>query len=68
MTLELSYCPPYDWPAMLGFLAPRAIPGIERIADDCYMRTIELDGAFGTIRLRRAGAGRAWSPPSASRR
>ena len=49
MTLELSYRPPYDWPAMLGFLAPRAIPGIERIADDCYMRTIELDGAFGTI-------------------
>src|SRR5512132_3717074 len=45
MTLELSYRPPYDWPAMLGFLAPRAIPGIERIADDCYMRTIELDGA-----------------------
>jgi AraC family transcriptional regulator, regulatory protein of adaptative response / DNA-3-methyladenine glycosylase II len=34
---------------MLGFLAPRAIPGVERIADDCYMRAIELDGAFGTI-------------------
>ena len=49
MTLDLSYRPPYDWPAMLGFLAARAIPGIERIADDCYTRTIELDGAFGTI-------------------
>ena len=49
MTLELPYRPPYDWAAMLGFLAPRAIPGVERIADDCYTRTIELDGAFGTI-------------------
>jgi AraC family transcriptional regulator of adaptative response / DNA-3-methyladenine glycosylase II len=49
MTLELPYRPPYDWAAMLGFLAPRAIPGVERIADDCYARTIELDGAFGTI-------------------
>ncbi len=49
MTLDLSYRPPYDWAAMLGFLAARAIPGVERIADDCYTRTIELDGAFGTI-------------------
>jgi AraC family transcriptional regulator of adaptative response / DNA-3-methyladenine glycosylase II len=49
LTLDLPYRPPYDWAAMLGFLAPRAIPGIERIADDCYTRTIELDGAFGTI-------------------
>ena len=49
LTLELPYRPPYDWAAMLGFLAARAIPGVERVADDCYTRTIELDGAFGTI-------------------
>jgi AraC family transcriptional regulator of adaptative response / DNA-3-methyladenine glycosylase II len=35
MTFNLPYRPPYDWLAMLGFLAARAIPGVERIADDC---------------------------------
>ena len=49
LKLNLPYRPPYDWAAMLGFLEARAIPGVERIADDRYTRTIELDGAFGTI-------------------
>jgi len=49
LTLNLPYRPPYDWGAMLGFLANRAIPGVEHIAEDCYTRTIELDGAFGAI-------------------
>jgi AraC family transcriptional regulator, regulatory protein of adaptative response / DNA-3-methyladenine glycosylase II len=49
LTLELPYRAPYNWAAMLGFLAPRAIPGVECVADDCYTRTIELNGSFGTI-------------------
>src|SRR5512132_3095177 len=49
LTLDLPYRPPYDWVAMLGFLAPRAIPGVERIANGRYTRTIELDGVLGTI-------------------
>ncbi len=49
LTPELPYRPPYNWAAMLGFLAPRAIPGVEFVADDCYTRTIELNGSFGTI-------------------
>jgi AraC family transcriptional regulator of adaptative response / DNA-3-methyladenine glycosylase II len=52
LQIELPYRPPYDWAAMLGFLAGRAIPGVERVADGSYARTIALDGACGTISVR----------------
>jgi len=51
ITLSLRYRPPYDWPALLGFLATRAIPGVEVVADDTYRRVIEIDGALGTIEV-----------------
>lgn len=41
--------PPYDWDAMMGFLAARATPGVERVSADRYERTISLDGEIGTI-------------------
>ncbi|MGH7056593.1 MAG: AlkA N-terminal domain-containing protein [Acetobacteraceae bacterium] len=47
--LTLAYKPPYDWPAMIGFLRARAIPGVERVTADGYARSIALDGASGTI-------------------
>jgi AraC family transcriptional regulator of adaptative response / DNA-3-methyladenine glycosylase II len=47
--IELSYRPPYDWAAMLAFLAMRAIPGVERVESDRYARTIDLDGGVGTL-------------------
>lgn len=50
ITLTLPFRPPYDWEAMLAFLAMRAIPGVE-MADDRYRRVIELDGVFGTIEV-----------------
>ncbi|CUJ59503.1 AlkA N-terminal domain-containing protein [Achromobacter sp. 2789STDY5608621] len=56
--LLLRYRPPYDWPAMLAFLRARAIPGIERVSDDSYTRTIGLDGAQGTVRVE-PGTGNA---------
>ena len=35
--LMLDYQPPYDWPAFLRFVRPRAIPGLERVeADSCH--------------------------------
>ena len=54
ITLRLSYAPPYDWRAMIDFLAARAIPGVEAVEPDRYMRTIELDGARGTIEVTQA--------------
>jgi AraC family transcriptional regulator of adaptative response / DNA-3-methyladenine glycosylase II len=53
-SLLLRYKPPYDWPAMLGFLAQRAIAGIEQVADGTYARTLALDGVQGTVRVRPA--------------
>ncbi len=49
--LTLSYAPPYDWQAMIGFLAARAIPGVEVVEPDRYRRTVELDGCHGTIEV-----------------
>ncbi len=43
--LTLAYQPPYDWDAMIGFLAARAIPGVERVTYAIYRRTF----ASGTI-------------------
>lgn len=49
VTLRLRYRPPYDWPAMLDFLAARAIDGVERVEGGVYRRTVALDGALGSI-------------------
>jgi len=52
IVLSLRYRPPYDWDGMLGFLALRAIPGVEAVRDGVYHRAIALDGAAGTIAVR----------------
>ncbi|HEX7388942.1 MAG TPA: Ada metal-binding domain-containing protein, partial [Acidiphilium sp.] len=57
--LTLPYKPPYDWPAIIGFLAARAIPGVESVRPDRYARTITLDGASGTIAISPAQRGDA---------
>ena len=48
----LSFRPPFDWDSLLGFLAPRAIPGVEEIAAGSYRRTIALQGKQGHIDVR----------------
>ncbi len=52
ITLVLGYAAPYDWQAMIDFLAARAIAGVEVVEPDCYRRTIALDGHQGTIAVR----------------
>jgi AraC family transcriptional regulator, regulatory protein of adaptative response / DNA-3-methyladenine glycosylase II len=37
--LKLHYRPPYDWNAFLGFIGPRAIPGLEKVDGNSYRRT-----------------------------
>ncbi|MBA3270022.1 MAG: helix-turn-helix domain-containing protein [Acidobacteria bacterium] len=48
-TLQLSYRPPYDWTGILGFLAARALTGIEQVTDSSYARTVQLGKAKGWI-------------------
>jgi AraC family transcriptional regulator of adaptative response / DNA-3-methyladenine glycosylase II len=50
VSLRLPFRPPYDWEAMLGFLAPRAIPGVEHVEGGVYARTIS-DRAWIAVRL-----------------
>lgn len=51
LTLLLPYRRPYDWQTLLDFFAQRAIRGMEHVADGVYSRTIELDGAVGTLHV-----------------
>ena len=46
---RLAYRPPYDWRAMLAFLAARATGGVEVVDRTTYYRTIEIDGRTGTV-------------------
>ena len=56
---RIAYRPPYDWTAMMAFLAARATPGVEHVGEDRYQRTISVNGKRGTIAVtpsRRASA------------
>jgi len=46
---RLHFRPPYHWPALLAFLARRAIPGVEAVETNRYRRTISLNGHNGTL-------------------
>src|SRR6201996_5016074 len=47
VVLRLRYRPPYEWGCMLEFLRARAIPGVEVVEKNRYLRTVEVDGAMG---------------------
>jgi len=51
ITLRLPFTAPYDWAAMIAFLAARAIPGVERVEQARYARTIALDGSIGSVEV-----------------
>jgi len=53
LELRMPYRPPLAWRAMLTFLAPRAIPGVETIDLDAgvYRRVVELAAAPGVIEV-----------------
>jgi AraC family transcriptional regulator of adaptative response / DNA-3-methyladenine glycosylase II len=54
VTLRLGYRAPYDWDSILAFLSARSIEGVELIEKDRYCRTIEMEGAFGSISVEPA--------------
>jgi AraC family transcriptional regulator, regulatory protein of adaptative response / DNA-3-methyladenine glycosylase II len=51
VTLRLRYRPPYDWDGMLSFLRARAVPGVEIVDGRRYLRTVEVNGAMGSIEV-----------------
>ena len=50
-TLQLRFRPPYDYDALLHFLAKRAIAGVEYVHGDTYRRTFLLDGQPGWLEI-----------------
>lgn len=71
--LALACRQPFDGPALLAFLAARAIPGVEEVSGGRYARTVRAPGGSGLIELlpppavpggadERAGRGRPGGP------
>lgn len=58
LSVQLSYRPPYDWEAMLSFLAARAIAGVETVRGNVYWRSIALGDASGVLSVALAGKNR----------
>src|SRR3954471_5185538 len=49
--LRLAYRAPIDGERMLGYLAARAVPGVEEVRDGSYRRTISLPNGVGILSL-----------------
>lgn len=48
---RLAYRPPYAWPSLRAFLGARAVPGVERVADGEYARTVAVGDVVGQLRV-----------------
>jgi AraC family transcriptional regulator of adaptative response / DNA-3-methyladenine glycosylase II len=51
ITLRLPLRPPFDAPGLFGFLAARAVPGVEVATADSYARTLRLPHGPATVTL-----------------
>jgi len=47
--LKIAFRPPYDWSQVRDFLAAHAIPGIERVDERGYSRTLRVDNGHSII-------------------
>lgn len=55
LILRLPFQGPLDWDRMLGYLAARAIPGVENVSNRTYRRTVMIDGDPGMFELLPGG-------------
>lgn len=49
LTMQLPYRLPFDAPKLLDFFRARAIPGVEAVVDNHYLRTVSFDGVNSVI-------------------
>jgi AraC family transcriptional regulator, regulatory protein of adaptative response / DNA-3-methyladenine glycosylase II len=59
LTLRLAFRPPFAWQQLLGFLALRAIAGVENVEDNAYYRSVEIDDHRGWLKVEHP-AGSNW--------
>jgi AraC family transcriptional regulator of adaptative response / DNA-3-methyladenine glycosylase II len=55
LSVRLPYRAPYDWHHLLAFHAGRATPGVERVSDGRYLRTVSVAGKVGSIDVHDVG-------------
>ncbi len=55
LPLRIGFAGALGWEAALGFLAARAISGIEHVSGGVYRRTIVVEGDPGALEIRRGG-------------
>ena len=53
LVLRLAYRPPLAFDALLGFLAARAIPGVEEVRGSAYRRSVVWNGEAGVVAVER---------------
>jgi len=55
LTVQLPYRSPFSFTRLLQFFATRAIPGVEVIRDERYLRSVTIDGVHSIIDLHDDG-------------
>ncbi|MEO7328487.1 MAG: AlkA N-terminal domain-containing protein, partial [Minicystis sp.] len=53
LTIRLEYRPPLAWESLLAFLRSRAIPGVERVDEGVYRRSVRLGDRTGWLAVQR---------------
>jgi AraC family transcriptional regulator of adaptative response / DNA-3-methyladenine glycosylase II len=60
VTVRLAFRPPLDVPALFGFLAARAVPGVEEATPSFYRRALSLPGGHGVATVHAPDRGDRW--------
>ncbi len=55
LLLRLPFAGALDWRALVGYLAARAIPGVEHVSGTTYRRTVVVGGDAGVLELHPGG-------------
>jgi AraC family transcriptional regulator of adaptative response / DNA-3-methyladenine glycosylase II len=51
LTLRLAYRPPFNWDAILRYLATRAVPHVEAVQGEVVMRSVRIGDASGWMHV-----------------
>lgn len=67
ISFRVDYRPPLPWKTLLMFLGDRAMPGVEAVHQDTYLRTVQVDSNAGWIAVMPLGCSEDSSPINALR-
>ncbi len=51
LNVRLNYRRPFQWSQLITFMRGRAIPGVETVADDRYLRTVRVGDQVGVVEV-----------------